>query len=168
MKFIPHDYQKYAIEYIESHPISAVFLDMGLGKTVFTLTAIAYLLFDSFEILRILIIGPLRVARDTWTTEADKWDHLQNLICSLIFYDYGLGLARRFPDVDNTVLTMVVYAVVCAMLITLSWAWLRRFPRGPVEWVWHLSYEAICRVLARRAQKRALRRAGSDTPAPVS
>ena len=93
---------------------------------------------------------------------------LQNLICSLIFYDYGLGLARRFPDVDNTVLTMVVYAVVCAMLITLSWAWLRRFPRGPVEWVWHLSYEAICRVLARRAQKRALRRAGSDTPAPVS
>ena len=83
MKFIPHDYQKYAIEYIESHPISAVFLDMGLGKTVITLTAIANLLFDSFEIHRILIIGPLRVARDTWTTEADKWDHLQNLICSV-------------------------------------------------------------------------------------
>ena len=83
MKFIPHDYQKYAIEYIESHPISAVFLDMGLGKTVITLTAIANLLFDSFEIHRILIIGSLRVARDTWTTEADKWDHLQNLICSV-------------------------------------------------------------------------------------
>ena len=83
MKFIPHDYQKYAIEYIESHPISAVFLDMGLGKTVITLTAIANLMFDSFEIHRILIIGPLRVARDTWTTEADKWDHLQNLICSV-------------------------------------------------------------------------------------
>lgn len=94
------------------------------------------------------------------------WYILQNLICSLIFYDYGLGLARRFPDVDNTVLTMLVYAVVCAMLITLSWAWLRRFPRGPVEWVWHLSYEAICRALARRAEARALRR--GDAPAATA
>ena len=49
MNFVPHDYQAYAIDYIETHPIAAVLLDMGLGKTVISLTAIADLLFDSFE-----------------------------------------------------------------------------------------------------------------------
>ena len=83
MNFKPHDYQSYAIEYIESHSISAVFLDMGLGKTSITLTAINDLLFDSFEVHKVLVIAPLRVARDTWTTEVHKWDHLQNLICSV-------------------------------------------------------------------------------------
>ena len=83
MKYAPHEYQKYATRYIEEHPISAVLLDMGLGKTSITLTALNDLLFDSFEAHRILVIGPLRVARDTWTAEADKWDHLQSLICSV-------------------------------------------------------------------------------------
>lgn len=83
MKYEPHNYQKYAIDYIEEHPISAVLLDMGLGKTSITLTALNDLLFDSFEAHRILVIAPLRVARDTWPAEADKWDHLQNLICSI-------------------------------------------------------------------------------------
>lgn len=83
MKYEPHDYQKYATRYIEEHPISAVLLDMGLGKTSITLTALNVLLFDSFEAHRILVIAPLRVARDTWPTEANKWDHLQSLICSI-------------------------------------------------------------------------------------
>lgn len=83
MKYSPHDYQIYAVDYIETHPIATVFLDMGLGKTSITLTAINNLLFDSFEVHRILVIAPLRVARDTWTAEVDKWDHLQNLICSV-------------------------------------------------------------------------------------
>ena len=83
MKFNPHDYQAYTINYIETHPIATVFLDMGLGKTSITLTAINNLLFDSFEVHKVLVIAPLRVARDTWTTEIDKWDHLQNLICSV-------------------------------------------------------------------------------------
>ena len=83
MKYEPHNYQKYATRYIEEHPISAVLLDMGLGKTSITLTALNNLLFDSFEAHRILVIAPLRVARDTWPAEADKWDHLQNLICSV-------------------------------------------------------------------------------------
>ena len=56
MNFKPHDYQSYAIEYIENHPVSAVLLDMGLGKTVISLTAIADLLFDSFLAHRILVI----------------------------------------------------------------------------------------------------------------
>ena len=83
MKYNPHDYQRYATEYIESHPVCAVLLDMGLGKTSITLTAISNLLFDSFEVHRVLVIAPLRVARDTWAAEVDKWDHLQNLICSV-------------------------------------------------------------------------------------
>jgi len=83
MKYEPHNYQTYATRYIEEHPISAVLLDMGLGKTSITLTALNDLLFDSFEAHRILVIAPLRVARDTWIAEADKWDHLQNLICSV-------------------------------------------------------------------------------------
>ena len=79
MNFEPHDYQTYAIDYIETHPVSAVLLDMGLGKTVISLTAIADLLFDSFLAHRILVIAPLRVARDTWPAELKKWSHLKHL-----------------------------------------------------------------------------------------
>ena len=79
MNFSPHNYQAYAINYIETHPIAAVLLDMGLGKTIISLTAIADLLFDSFEAHRILVVAPLRVARDTWPAEIAKWEHLQHL-----------------------------------------------------------------------------------------
>lgn len=84
MKFLPHDYQKYAIEYIKSHPVTALFLDMGLGKTVTTLTTIRDLMYDSFEVRRVLVVAPLRVARDTWPEEIRKWDHLKGLICSVV------------------------------------------------------------------------------------
>ena len=79
MNFSPHNYQAYAIDYIETHPVAAVLLDMGLGKTVISLTAIADLLFDRFEAHRILVIAPLRVARDTWPAEIKKWQHLKHL-----------------------------------------------------------------------------------------
>lgn len=79
MNFSPHNYQSYAIDYIETHPIAAVLLDMGLGKTVISLTAIADLLFDSFEAHHILVVAPLRVARDTWPAEISKWQHLKHL-----------------------------------------------------------------------------------------
>ena len=79
MKYNPHDYQRYATEYIESHPAAAVFLDMGLGKTSITLTALNNLLFDYFAIHRILVVAPLRVARNTWSDEIEKWEHLHNL-----------------------------------------------------------------------------------------
>ena len=79
MNFSPHNYQSYAIDYIETHPIAAVLLDMGLGKTVISLTAIADLLFNSFEAHRILVVAPLRVARDTWPAEISKWQHLKHL-----------------------------------------------------------------------------------------
>ena len=83
MRYEPHDYQKYAIDYIESHPFAAVLLDMGLGKTSITLTAIADLLFDSFMVHKVLVIAPLRVARDTWPAEIGKWDHLSHLTFSV-------------------------------------------------------------------------------------
>lgn len=79
MKYSPHEYQEYAIRYIETHPISAVFLDMGLGKTSITLTALNDLLFDFFKIHKAIVIAPLRVARDTWSAEIMKWEHLSGL-----------------------------------------------------------------------------------------
>ena len=84
MKFIPHDYQQYAIDFIESHPTAAVLLDMGLGKTVITLTALNDLLFDCFEVSRVLVIAPLRVARNTWPQEIGKWEHLKHLRYSVV------------------------------------------------------------------------------------
>lgn len=84
MQYNPHNYQKYAINFIEANPISALFLNMGLGKTSITLTAVNDLLFDCFEVSKVLIIAPLRVARDTWPQELKKWDHLKILKYSLI------------------------------------------------------------------------------------
>jgi len=86
MKYEPHNYQTFAIDYIETHPIAVVLLDMGLGKTSITLTAIMDLLFDSFMAHRVLVIAPLRVARDTWPAEIQKWDHL-----SLLTYAVAVG-----------------------------------------------------------------------------
>ena len=96
MKFIPHDYQQYAIEYIETHEFAAVLLDMGLGKTAITLTALYALLFDYFEITRVLVIAPLRVARNTWPQEIEKWDHLKDpLFCG---GGYGKRTAGGIPQ----------------------------------------------------------------------
>ena len=84
MKYSPHDYQRYAAEFITTHPIAALLLDMGLGKTIITLTAINDLLFDSFEVHKVLVVAPLRVARDTWSAEIEKWEHLKNLRYSVV------------------------------------------------------------------------------------
>jgi len=83
MKYNPHDYQTYAANFILDHPISAIFLDMGLGKSVITLTSIFDLCLDSFRIRKVLVIAPLRVARDTWPMEIEKWDHLKGLTYSV-------------------------------------------------------------------------------------
>lgn len=83
MKYNPHEYQSYATEFILSHPISAVFLEMGLGKSVITLSAIFDLCLDSFLVCKVLVIAPLRVARDTWPAEIKKWDHLKGLSYSV-------------------------------------------------------------------------------------
>ena len=84
MKFNPHDYQQFAIDYILAHPVTAAILDMGLGKTVITLTAIEELLHDRFEVRKVLVVAPLRVARNTWPDEIGKWDHLSGIRYSVI------------------------------------------------------------------------------------
>ena len=79
MKYYPHDYQTYATNFILENSIAAIFLEMGLGKSVITLTAILDLCLDSFEVGKVLVIAPLRVARDTWPAEINKWEHLKDL-----------------------------------------------------------------------------------------
>ena len=72
MKYEPHDYQVYASEYIKEHETAAVFLECGLGKTSITLTAVRDLMFDSFEIHKVLVIAPIRVAKMSWPDEIEK------------------------------------------------------------------------------------------------
>lgn len=84
MKYKPHEYQSYCINYIIEHPICALMLDMGLGKTSICLSAVWLLLFDYFQVARVLVIAPKRVAEDTWSREYEKWDHLKGLKISKI------------------------------------------------------------------------------------
>ena len=79
MKYNPHEYQTYATNFILEHPVAAILLDMGLGKSVITLTAIKALMRDSFEVSSVLVIAPLRVATQTWPDEIEKWEHLYDL-----------------------------------------------------------------------------------------
>ena len=83
MKYNPHDYQIYAINFIKEHPIAAILLDMGMGKTSIVLAALNELMFDSFEVTKVLIIAPLRVAKHTWSAEIQKWDQLRGLRYSI-------------------------------------------------------------------------------------
>lgn len=79
MKFIPHSYQRYAIERIITDPALGLFLDMGLGKTVITLTAVNDLRYNRWAVSRCLVVAPKKVAEATWSSEASKWDHLKHL-----------------------------------------------------------------------------------------
>ena len=87
MRYVAHNYQNYAKDFILAHKVSALFLDCGLGKTITTLTAINELIYDSFEISKVLIIAPLRVAQSTWKEEIEKWDHLNLLRYSIVVGD---------------------------------------------------------------------------------
>lgn len=84
MKYTPHDYQRHTTQFIIDHPECAIFLGMGMGKTISTLTAIEALKCDYFDIDKVLVIAPVRVARDTWPAEIQKWDHLADLTVSPI------------------------------------------------------------------------------------
>lgn len=77
--FKPHAYQKTAIDFIHEHPGAGLFLDMGMGKTVASLTAANDLMYDKFEIRKTLVIAPKRVAKDVWPAEVEKWEHLNHL-----------------------------------------------------------------------------------------
>lgn len=81
-KFIPRPYQRYAYNQIIEKPATALMLDMGMGKTAITLTAINDLLYDYFDVAKVLVIAPLRVAETTWTDECQQWNHLAGLTIS--------------------------------------------------------------------------------------
>ncbi len=93
MKYNPHEYQTFATDFILEHPVSAILLDMGLGKSVITLTAIKALMHDSFEVSSVLVIAPLRVATQTWPDEIEKWEHLHDLTYAVAV---GTEAERRF------------------------------------------------------------------------
>lgn len=96
MKFVPHDYQAYATQFIIDHPECAILLGMGMGKSVITLTAIEALKHDYFDVDKVLVIAPVRVARDTWPAEIEKWDHLAGLTVSPI-----IGTAKQREAAAN-------------------------------------------------------------------
>lgn len=90
MKYTPHEYQQFCIDFLLSHPAAGLFLKPGMGKTSIALTAADRLLYDRFEVSKVLVIAPLRVAEDTWSRESEKWDHLRHLRISKV-----LGTARQ-------------------------------------------------------------------------
>lgn len=92
MKFKPHDYQSKAIEHVLNNPNCALFLQMGLGKSVVSITAITTLI-ESGEIKKVLIIAPKRVAENTWDTEIEKWEHTKHLTMSKV-----LGTEKQRKD----------------------------------------------------------------------
>ena len=83
MRFKPHNYQQFAIDFITNNPIAAILLDMGMGKTAITLMAIQYLMYETFEVSKVLVICPLRVTR-TWRDEIGKWEQLHGLRYSIV------------------------------------------------------------------------------------
>ena len=108
MEFKPHPYQQYAIEYIEEHPTAALFLECGLGKTAITLSALQSLMLDSFEVKRCLIVAPLRVARDTWPAEIEKWDHLKGLTFEVAVGDEKTRIAAIKNAMRNNTRIVII------------------------------------------------------------
>ena len=100
MKFVPHNYQQYAIDTLIDNPISGLFLDMGLGKTVITLTAIQEIKNNCFDANKILVIAPLRVAKLTWKHELEKWEHLKGLTISKVLGNKKERLAALDAEAD--------------------------------------------------------------------
>ena len=100
MKFIPHNYQQYAIEKVIESPICGLLLDMGLGKSVIALTAIEDLKYNRLDVNKVLVIAPLRVALMTWSSEIAKWDHLQDLKTSKVLGTEKQRMAALKEEAD--------------------------------------------------------------------
>lgn len=100
MRFKPHDYQRYCISRMIKEPRLGLMLNMGLGKSAITLTAINELMFYRHEIGKALIIAPKRVAETTWSDECEKWDHLQHLKISKILGSESKRVEAVNADAD--------------------------------------------------------------------
>ena len=84
MEYKPYYYQDFAEKFILDNPEAGLLLDMGMGKTVTSLSAADKLLNDYFAVSKVLVIAPLKPAKETWPPEVKKWDHLKHLKLSLI------------------------------------------------------------------------------------
>ena len=117
-----HEYQRFAAEFILEHPFSAILLDCGCGKTIITLTAIEDLLHDRFDVGKVLVICPVRVAQ-VWAEEIGKWEHLQGLrfsICTGTELQRRRGLAQ---DADIYVINRDVIPWLVEEYGGSSWKW---------------------------------------------
>lgn len=118
MKWNPHEYQKYAIEYIKTHPVAAIFLGCGLGKTSIALTAIDDMLHDSFEVRKVLVVAPIRVAKVSWPDEIEKWEHLSDLKYSVAVGTKEERIAALTADADIYIINRenLVWLIECSGL----------------------------------------------------
>jgi SNF2 family DNA or RNA helicase len=103
MKYNPYDYQKYATAFIEKHTEAAIFLDCGLGKTVITLTAIKDLLAKG-KVQKVLVIAPLRVGKNTWPDELQKWEHLKGITYAVAIGTLNERKAALKANADITII----------------------------------------------------------------
>lgn len=110
-----HKYQKVCVEHIISHPFCGVFLDMGLGKTISTLTAIEELKYDYCEIDTVLVIAPKRVVETVWEEEAKKWDHTKHLTFSKIIGTERQRLAALKVKADVHIISRDNIAWLCSL-----------------------------------------------------
>jgi SNF2 family DNA or RNA helicase len=100
MQFQPHDYQIIAMDWIRERPYAGLFLDMGMGKTAVALTVANELLYDSFDVRKVLVIAPKKVAEDTWSRETAKWDHLRHLRISKVLGSREQRLVELAREAD--------------------------------------------------------------------
>ncbi|MEG0579384.1 MAG: SNF2-related protein, partial [Niameybacter sp.] len=109
-----HGYQTFAVKHILAEPYCGLFLDMGLGKTVSTLTAIQKLLYEELEILNCLVIAPKRVAETVWSDECQKWEHLKGLKVSKIIGNEQARIAALKTKADIYIISRDNVAWLCA------------------------------------------------------
>lgn len=100
MKYIPHQYQDHAYQHLVDHPYAGLFMEMGLGKSIITLSFINWLLYAEMENVKVLIIAPLKVAETTWTDEIEKWDQIKHLTVSLVLDSVKHRLAALAKKAD--------------------------------------------------------------------
>ena len=103
MKYEPYEYQQYATRFIEKNEVAAVFLECGLGKSVITLTAIKHLI-AAGKVHRVLVVAPLRVAKNTWKDEIAKWDHLQGLTYAIAIGSVSERISALLAAADITII----------------------------------------------------------------
>lgn len=116
MNFTPYQYQRTAIQWIIDRPAAGLFLGMGMGKSVVTLTAIDQLIYDRIEVQRVLVIAPLRVAQDTWAREVAKWDHLHHLRVARVLGPLKARLEALEQDADIYVINRENVVWLCEFL----------------------------------------------------